>query len=90
MTKDKITHIKPKTHQGFVESNTWQDIIDGLRTFYDPLAESEWENKKLKDVDHAYIQSLSAVDTILKRQRKEINKKIKAIKTALDYIKENR
>ena len=90
MTKDKITHIKPKTHQGFVESNTWQDIIDGLRTFYDPLAESEWENKKLKDVDHAYIQSLSAVDTILKRQRKEINKKIKAIKTALEYIKENR
>jgi len=90
MTKDKITHIKPKTHQGFVESNTWQDIIDGLRTFYDPLAESEWENKKLKDVDHAYIQSVLAVDTILKRQRKEINKKIKAIKTALDYIKENR
>ena len=90
MTKDKITHIKPKTHQGFVESNTWQDIIDTMRTFYDPLAESEWKSKKLKTVDHAYIQSLLAVDTILKRQRKEINKKIKAIKTALKYIEENK
>lgn len=90
MTKDKITHIKPKTHQGFVTNNTWQEIIDTMRTFYDPLAESEWKSKKLKDVDHAYIQSLLAVDTILKRQRKEINKKIKAIKTALAYIEENR
>lgn len=90
MTEDKITHIKPKTHQGFVTNNTWQEIIDTMRTFYDPLAESEWKSKKLKDVDHAYIQSLLAVDTILKRQRKEINKKIKAIKTALAYIKENR
>jgi hypothetical protein len=90
MTEDKITHIKPKTHQGFVTNNTWQEIIDTMRTFYDPLAESEWKSKKLKDVDHAYIQSLLAVDTILKRQRKEINKKIKAIKTALTYIEENR
>lgn len=90
MTKDKITHIKPKTHEGFITGNPYKDILDEMRTFHDPLAESEWKSKKLKTVDHAYIQSLLAVDTILKRQRKEINKKIKAIKTALDYIKENR
>jgi len=90
MTKDKITHIKPKTHQGFITSNTWKDIIDTMKTFYDPLADNEWTSKKVKDADHAYIQSLLAVDTILKRQRKEINKKIKAIKTALAYIGENR
>ena len=87
---NKITDIKPKIQRGFITGNPYQDMIDNMKTFYDPLAKSEWTNKKVKDVDHAYIQSLLAVDTVLKRQRKEINKKIKAIKTALNYIKENR
>jgi len=87
---NKITDIKPKIQRGFITGNPYQDMIDNMKTFYDPLAKSEWTNKKVKDVDHAYIQSILAVDTILKRQRKEINKKIKAIKTALNYIKENR
>ena len=84
---DKITHIKPKTQNGFT-GNTWQELLDEIRTFYDPLADNDWTSKKIKTVDHAYIQSLLAVDTVLKRQRKEINKKIKAIKTALNYIEE--
>jgi len=86
---DKITHIKPKTQNGFT-GNTWQELLDEIRTFYDPLADNDWTSKKIKTVDHAYIQSLLAVDTVLKRQRKEINKKIKAIKKALDYIEENK
>ena len=87
---NKITDIKPKIQRGFMKGNPWQDMLDNMKVFYDPLGKDEWTQKKLKTVDHAYIQSILAVDTILKRQRKEINKKIKAIKTALNYIKENR
>jgi hypothetical protein len=86
---DKITHIEPKTQNGFT-GNAWQELLDEIRTFYDPLADNDWTSKKIKTVDHAYIQSLLAVDTVLKRQRKEINKKIKAIKTALNYIEEKK
>ena len=87
---NKITDIKPKIQRGFITGSPFQDLIDEMKKFYDPLADDDWTQKKLKAVDHAYIQSLLAVDTVLKRQRKEINKKIKAIKTALNYIKENR
>ena len=90
MSKDKVTKIKPTTQRGFIKGNPWQDMLDNMKTFYDPLGKDEWTNKKVKDVDHGYIQSLLAVDIVLKRQRKEINKKIKAIKTALKYIEENR
>ena len=87
---NKITDIKPKIQRGFITGNPFQELIDEMKNFYDPLADDDWTQKKLKTVDHAYIQSILAVDTVLKRQRKEINKKIKAIKTALNYIKENR
>ena len=87
---NKITDIKPKIQRGFITGNPFQELLDEMKKFYDPLADNDWTQKKLKTVDHAYIQSILAVDTILKRQRKEINKKIKAIKKALDYIKENR
>ena len=88
---DKIhDSTESKTHEGFINGNPWQDILDIINEFYDPLADDKWTKKRLKTVDHAYIQSLLAVDTVLKRQRKEINKKIKAIKTALAYIKENK
>jgi len=87
---NKITHIKPKIQRGFISGNPWQDMIDNMKTFYDPLADNDWTTKKVKTVDDAYIQSLLAVSSVLKKQRKEINKKIKEIKTALDYIKENR
>lgn len=87
---NKITDIKPKIQRGFITDNPFQELLDEMKNFYDPLADDDWTQKKLKTVDHAYIQSLLAVDTVLKRQRKEINKKIKAIKTALNYIKENR
>lgn len=87
---DKITHIKPKIQRGFMNGNPWQELLDKMKVFYDPLGKDEWTQKKLKTVDHAYIQSLLAVDTVLKKQRKEINKKIKAIKTALNYIEEKK
>ena len=87
---NKITDIKPKIQRGFITDNPFQELLDEMKNFYDPLADDDWTQKKLKTVDHAYIQSLLAVATVLKRQRKEINKKIKAIKTALNYIKENR
>ena len=87
---NKITDIKPKIQRGFITGNPFQELLDEMKNFYDPLADDDWTTKKVKTVDHAYIQSLLAVDTVLKRQRKEINKKIKAIKTALNYIKENR
>ena len=80
---NKITDIKPKIQRGFITGNPFQDLIDEMKKFYDPLADNDWTQKKLKTVDHAYIQSILAVDTILKRQRKEINKKIKAIKKSI-------
>ena len=90
---NKITKLTPKERLDKIHDSTgnpWQDVLDIISDFYDPLADNTWTKKRLKTVDHAYIQSLLAVDTVLKRQRKEINKKIKAIKIALDYIKENR
>ena len=88
--KNKVINIKSKTQRGFITGNPWQELIEEMENFYCPLSDNERTLKKLKTVDHTYMQSLLAVDTVLKRQRKEINKKIKTIKTALDYIQENK
>jgi len=87
--KNKVTNIKPKIQRGFMSDNPFQELIDDMQRFNCPLSD-DWTQKKLKTVDHAYIESLLAVSSVLKKQRKEINKKIKAIKTALDYIQENK
>ena len=86
---NKITYIKPKTKKQETIGDIMglRELFDEFNTFQCPILEIP---RKHSSVDESYIQSLLAVDTVLKRQRKEINKKIKAIKTALAFIKENR
>ena len=86
--KNKVTNIKPKIQRGFMSDNPFHDIFMSLNDFDCPLSD-KYTRKKMSSVDHSYIESLLAVSSVLKKQRKEINRKIKAIKTALDYIKEN-
>jgi len=86
---DKITHIKPKTKKQETIGDIMglRELFDEFNTFQCPILEIP---RKHSSADESYIQSLLAVDTVLKRQRREINKKIKAIKTALDCIEEKK
>lgn len=87
--KDKVTNIKPKTQRGFMSDNPWHDIFNRLRDFDCPLSD-KYTRKEMSSVDHSYIESLLAVDKILKKQRKEMNSKIKEIKETLIKIEESR
>jgi len=87
--KNKVTNIKPKTQRGFMSDNPWHDIFNRLRDFDCPLSD-KYTRKEMSSVDHSYIESLLAVEKILKKQRKEMNSKIKEIKETLIKIEESR
>jgi|TARA_R110000772_G_scaffold43357_2_gene99955 hypothetical protein len=87
--KNKVTNIKSKTQRGFMSDNPWHEIFMSLNDFDCPLSD-KYTRKEMSSVDHSYIESLLAVDKILKKQRKEMNSKIKEIKETLIKIEESR
>ena len=84
---NKITHIKPKIkkQESIADIMGITEMLDDMNTFNCPLSD-DYTHKKVSSVDDAYIESLLAVSLVLKKQRKEINKKIKQIKETLDKI----
>ena len=70
---NKITYIKPKTKKQETIGDIMglRELFDEFNTFQCPILEIP---RKHSSADESYIQSLLAVDTVLKRQRKEINK----------------
>ena len=87
MSKNKVTHLKPKTKKQETIGDIMglKELFDEFNTFKCPILN---QSKKLSSVDDSYIHALLSSAMVLNEQRKVINKKIKDIKTTLKKMEE--